>query len=60
MLLPCGRGRIVLWGDLGRGPVLCRGLKDARQFRWWCGELEFELGRDETSPLVNELGTMRA
>jgi hypothetical protein len=22
------------------------------QFGWWCGELEFELGRDETSPLV--------
>ena len=22
------------------------------QFRCWCGELEFELGRDEASPLV--------
>jgi len=28
LLLPCGRGRIVLWGDLAA--VLCRGLKDAR------------------------------
>src|SRR5260370_42320052 len=28
LLLHCGRGRIVLWGDLAA--VLCRGLKDAR------------------------------
>src|SRR5258708_695299 len=34
LLLPCGRGRIVLWGDLAA--VLCRGLKDARPpFRGW-------------------------
>jgi hypothetical protein len=31
-----------------------------QQFRCRRGELEFELGRDEVSPLVRVLGSMRA
>ena len=52
------RGCVVVRADELRPDLRLHGGRRQKhalqlfQFPWWCGELEFELGRDEISPLV--------